>query len=325
MSKVSIILISYNEKAFLPAAVESVARQSLDDVELIIGDDGSNDGSIGYIETLPELLRDRMPVRYYVMDRPAAGSDILPSVRVSENVKRGLSLANSDYVVILSGDDRLSDADKLKEAADYLDVHPEVNAFVSGYRKTGLEEKTVLPAHVSPVRYFSVRYLHISCFVFRKILPDTLLDRFSDDTGLEFSLAKKAKWAYSDKVTFEYVQRGGSIMHDADELELSILEAMIFQDIQNDDCPRALRSSARSRMYRPMLTCFQSREKITEDAYGKFLRSSAARAHDYIGMLSSWKQQNLFRKAGFLLLLFRMGLSRFYFRASDKIRRSGGN
>ena len=57
--KVSIIIVSYNEKKYLMDALDSCLRQTLfqDDVdcEIIIGDDGSTDGSIEQIEIIKEL------------------------------------------------------------------------------------------------------------------------------------------------------------------------------------------------------------------------------------------------------------------------------
>ncbi|WP_407681296.1 glycosyltransferase family 2 protein [Pseudogulbenkiania subflava] len=41
---ISIILPTYNDKAYLPAALESITSQSYGNFELIIIDDGSSDG-----------------------------------------------------------------------------------------------------------------------------------------------------------------------------------------------------------------------------------------------------------------------------------------
>lgn len=48
----SVIINNYNYRAFVPEAVESILRQTYKDYELIIVDDGSNDGSVAYIESL---------------------------------------------------------------------------------------------------------------------------------------------------------------------------------------------------------------------------------------------------------------------------------
>ena len=47
--KLSIIIVSYNESRFLEKAVGSCLDQDYDDDEIIIGDDGSDDGSVDII------------------------------------------------------------------------------------------------------------------------------------------------------------------------------------------------------------------------------------------------------------------------------------
>ena len=49
--KISIILVSYNEKQYLIDALESCIKQNIEcNYEIIIGDDGSDDGSIDIIK-----------------------------------------------------------------------------------------------------------------------------------------------------------------------------------------------------------------------------------------------------------------------------------
>ena len=50
--KVSVLIISYNEKEYLSQAVNSALMQNYANKEIIIGDDGSEDGSVGLIEQL---------------------------------------------------------------------------------------------------------------------------------------------------------------------------------------------------------------------------------------------------------------------------------
>lgn len=84
--KVSIILISYNEADYLKTAIESVLQQDYENIELIIGDDGSSDGSI---EIMKEYF-DRYPdkISYFVMSRDEEISNIIPSFRVSNVIRK---------------------------------------------------------------------------------------------------------------------------------------------------------------------------------------------------------------------------------------------
>ena len=53
--KLSIIIVSYNEKEYISEAIEScMSQEGKFDYEIIIGDDGSNDGSLEIIERYQE-------------------------------------------------------------------------------------------------------------------------------------------------------------------------------------------------------------------------------------------------------------------------------
>lgn len=65
--KLTSIIISYNEADYLRKAIDSVLNQTLDDKEIIIGDDGSSDESQRIIQEYsakyPEIIRT------FTMDR----------------------------------------------------------------------------------------------------------------------------------------------------------------------------------------------------------------------------------------------------------------
>jgi glycosyltransferase involved in cell wall biosynthesis len=99
--KLSIIIVSYNESRFLEKAVGSCLDQDYDDYEIIIGDDGSDDGSVDIIKRYAETNN----IKYFVMERNA--KYYIPSIRVSDIIKRALEIADGQYVCVLSGDDFL--------------------------------------------------------------------------------------------------------------------------------------------------------------------------------------------------------------------------
>lgn len=300
-SKATILIISYNEKEYLPRAIESCKKQTYGNTEIIIGDDGSNDGSIEYIRSLGD------GIRHYVMQREAG--DIIPSIRVSEVIKRGLRESTGDYFIVLSGDDYFCDDHMLEDAVKWLDDHPDHSAYVNGFKKVTddsvLEE--VIPKHRSPSVYWSGDYLHISCFVFRKMSDRDLLCRFCDDTGLEFILAIQGKWKYSDKIAFAYYQRPRSIMHEADPMELAILEAMIYQDILNyPKVPLGLKLATKARFRSSMIYIDQNSEQL---AYGADGSIGESRYRKYLNNCEKYGNNVLRKRKGFLSMTF----ARYYY------------
>ena len=88
---VSIIMVSYNEADYIRTAIDSCLGQTLQDIELIIGDDGSDDGSI---EIIREYADKDSRVSYFVMDRPERFEyGVIGPLRVSAILKEGLKRA----------------------------------------------------------------------------------------------------------------------------------------------------------------------------------------------------------------------------------------
>ncbi len=87
---VSVIIPAYNHEKFIGAAVDSVLNQTIDDLELIIIDDGS-------IDQTGKIVQDYTDTRlsYYYQENQDAYNTI----------NRGLGLAKGKYIAILNSDD----------------------------------------------------------------------------------------------------------------------------------------------------------------------------------------------------------------------------
>jgi len=90
MTKVSVIIPSYNHRHYIDKAIDSVLNQDLEDLELIVIDDGSSDDSLDY-------LRQVKDPRYTLIEQKNAGAH--------NAINRGLSLAKGKYIAILNSDD----------------------------------------------------------------------------------------------------------------------------------------------------------------------------------------------------------------------------
>lgn len=88
----SVITAAYNRADLLPAAIRSVAEQTLPVLEHIIVDDGSTDGTS---EIVQELRREMDHLVYFRQSRQGAG--------VARNV--GIEAARGKYIAFLDSDD----------------------------------------------------------------------------------------------------------------------------------------------------------------------------------------------------------------------------
>jgi glycosyltransferase involved in cell wall biosynthesis len=89
---VSVIVPTYNRLQYLPAAIDSVLAQTLQNWELIIADDGSDAATLEYLGTLAQLSRVEV-IRLAHSGSPA----------VARNA--ALRMARGEYVAFLDSDD----------------------------------------------------------------------------------------------------------------------------------------------------------------------------------------------------------------------------
>jgi glycosyltransferase involved in cell wall biosynthesis len=108
---VSVIIPAYNVEAYIAQSIESVLRQTHEDFELIVVDDGSTDRTA-------ELVSACRDSRLRLISQPNAGS------AAARN--RGLEAASGTYVAFLDGDD-LWLPHKLATQVAWLDGHPETD------------------------------------------------------------------------------------------------------------------------------------------------------------------------------------------------------
>ncbi len=109
--KVSIVIPSYNHVDYVRSSIRSVLDQDYEDVELLVIDDGSTDGSRRVLEELAEESGFKL---------------ILQEHRgLAPTLNRALSLIEGEFYSMLSSDDLLM-PEKTRILVDFLLANPEV-------------------------------------------------------------------------------------------------------------------------------------------------------------------------------------------------------
>lgn len=115
-TKVSIIMPAYNQENYIGEAVDSVLKQTYENWELIVVDDGSVDATSSIVSKYPDSR-----IRY--LRQTKQGVCVARNLGIRETV--------GEYVAFLDADD-LFHPDKLKVQVEYLNHHPEAGlVFVS--------------------------------------------------------------------------------------------------------------------------------------------------------------------------------------------------
>jgi glycosyltransferase involved in cell wall biosynthesis len=96
MSKLTIIIPSYNHAEFLKDRLDSIQEQTFTDWELIIIDDCSSDESVVILEDFADKNKDK--VRYFIKNKINSGSGY-------SSWEKGIGLAITKYIWIAETDD----------------------------------------------------------------------------------------------------------------------------------------------------------------------------------------------------------------------------
>ncbi|ODS34733.1 MAG: glycosyltransferase family 2 [Candidatus Scalindua rubra] len=116
MPTVSVIIHTYNNEKFIVETVESVLKQTYNDYEIIVVDDGSEDG------TRDALLPYMHKIRYHYKENGGIAS--------AKNA--GISLSKAEFIAFLDHDD-LWIPNKLKIQMEYFNKSPQVGLVYAKY------------------------------------------------------------------------------------------------------------------------------------------------------------------------------------------------
>lgn len=156
MIKISIITVCYNSP-FLEECIKSVLDQTYGNLEYIIVDGGSTDGTLEVIE------KYKNQISKWISEKDSG---------ISEAMNKGLKRATGDYIYFLHSDDYLLSERSIEKAVKAMDFSKDINAFSVLYGQPGNFRK-MNSKPFGPLTYFKTNFMHQGVFchrrVFRKI------------------------------------------------------------------------------------------------------------------------------------------------------------
>lgn len=221
MSKVSVIIPTYNCVRFLPEALDSVFRQTYQNFEIVVVDDGSTDDT----RELVKSYIDKYPGKLNYIYQENQGLACARNTAINH--------AKGEYIAILDADDIFLPT-KLEEEIRAFEANPEVGIVHSNIAWiTESGEKISVPkrnprslsgkifndiflrnAHISaPTVLIKKEYFdHVGLF-------DENLTRLGcEDRDMWLRLARITSFLYLDKVLAYYRIRNGSMSKDDEKM-----------------------------------------------------------------------------------------------------------
>jgi glycosyltransferase involved in cell wall biosynthesis len=110
---VSICVVTYNQKHLIRETLDSALAQDYENIEVVVSDDGSTDGTVEVIEEYAKAAREKVVA--------LVGG---PNLGITGNCNRGLSACRGKYIAFLGGDDILS-PQKIRLQVEYMESHPD--------------------------------------------------------------------------------------------------------------------------------------------------------------------------------------------------------
>jgi len=213
--RLSVIVPVYEMGRYLPEAIASIEAQGVDDVEIIVVDDGSTDETPQVVAT----LGDRVVAIRQDNAGPAAARN------------RGLAVARGDLIAFLDADDLWPEG-KLELQVGRLDGDPELDAVLGRIQFVALEDGVVPEVEFEDPDAQTATHVHLGSGVYRRRAFDRIggFDeslRFSEDVDW-FMRAREAglKIAIVADVTLVYRLHGSNMTRELRPADLRLVSVL---------------------------------------------------------------------------------------------------
>ena len=172
----SVIIPAYNVEKTLRRCVESVLSQSVDDMEVIIVDDGSEDGTAGICDEYDGKKNIK------IVHQKNAG--------LSEARNKGLDIAEGELITFVDSDDYL-EAGTYKRLVEMMEQHPTYDILeYSVVKEDGTRTLFSLSLpdreYTDMAEYWTVGRAYSHCYAWNKIYRKKLFDNVRFPRGKKF-------------------------------------------------------------------------------------------------------------------------------------------
>ena len=120
--KITVVTVVKNDEAYLESTITSVAKQDYKNIEYIIIDGGSTDGTINIIN------RNRS---YITFSKSSSDKGIYDAMN------KGISFSSGDYLIFLNSGDEFNDSNVISKSVALIHANPLVElVYGNSYEKT---------------------------------------------------------------------------------------------------------------------------------------------------------------------------------------------
>lgn len=230
MKLITVIIPVYNVKPYLSKCLESVGKQSYKNLEIILVDDGSDDGSFSICKEFSK--RDSRIKLYHTKN-----------LGLSHARNVGLDHANGEYIVFVDSDDYIHE----NMISTMMDKAEDADLVICNYKKVLNDTKKEIPQDAKCLKddswnykqfweHYYLKNLNVFCCVaWNKLYKRKLFKNIrypineihEDEYIINDIVSRCNKIKIINDVLYCYVQRGNSIMHNSYQGYMENAEAFI--------------------------------------------------------------------------------------------------
>ena len=191
--RITIVTPSYNQANFLEKTIQSVLSQDYEDLEYIIIDGGSTDGSVDIIKKYEDKLA------FWISEKDLGQTDA---------INKGFAKASGEILAWLNSDDTYEQG-AVKEAVSFLQENPQIGLLYGDGNFIDAEDQIIgqFPSRQTDYRRLRNGYVHVcqqAAFfradLWKKVGPLDPSFYFAMDYDLWVRLAKISEVKYVSKV-----------------------------------------------------------------------------------------------------------------------------
>ncbi|MFC1510445.1 glycosyltransferase family 2 protein [Candidatus Omnitrophota bacterium] len=277
--KVSILVPSYNGAKYLPDALNSALKQTYQDFEILIMDDGSTDNTKEVLAPFLEAHSDK--IRYFYQENQG--------LACARNA--AISHAQGEYLALLDADD-IWLPQRLEKTVAVIEADPQVGLVHANITRISLEGKeldtpkrdvSVLSGSI--FEHIFLRKAHVSCptVLFRKKCYDdcggfdpALARLGCEDRELWLRFVKKYSFQYIDEVLAFYRLSASSMSKNKEKMMKARMYVVDKFCPEGDQHCLALRKAALAKIYRDLGDefLFEGNFDVAKENYMKAVRQN---------------------------------------------------
>lgn len=206
--KISVVTVCYNAVDLIEATIESVAAQTYRDVEYIVIDGASKDGTKEVIE------RHSDKITHWVSE---------PDKGIYDAMNKGIEAATGDYIIFMNAGDRFAESNVIEKVVPSLGRH----TVVTGHWRRCYSDGTKKKASPKALDAFRLEMpiCHQATFIslpYHKANPYDTSYRLSADYAFFYKAWKNGEtFSYIDHVIADFIEAQGA---STDNITKSVME-----------------------------------------------------------------------------------------------------